>query len=230
MSDFFDSDQADRDVNAALSDFGITSDSDSDSDLDDPDSALDPQMEQMYQEFILEQSRAPHGKTHFAPDVAHEQSAAHSDSTTSSAVVSQTHEYCLSQSHQFNPTCGDEVMIRVKIGSPHLDDPTIQSIEWDGHGCAISQASLSVMHDMATGQKVSTFTRLRNEFHQLMDSRGKGVSDSHVADDLGDAMAFQGVSRFPMRIKCALLGWEGVRDAIARGLAVSNQDSHQSVQ
>lgn len=228
MDDFSQDFGSFSDVSGALSDFGISADPDAGfgSDFDSSDGASDPQMEQMYQEFILEQSRDPHGKTHFAPDLVHEQVSTNNDGSQSaagSAVISQTHESCLAQSHQFNPTCGDEVTVRVEINSPHSADPQITSIQWDGHGCAISQASLSVMHDMVTGQKVSTFRRLRDEFHQLMDSRGQGVSDSHVADDLGDAMAFQGVSRFPMRIKCALLGWEGVRDALARALAVSEK-------
>jgi nitrogen fixation NifU-like protein len=232
MGDFPQDFGAFGDMSGAMSDFGISSDSDADfgSDFESPDSSLDPQMEQMYQEFILEQSRDPHGKTHFAPDLAHEQADSQGDGdgsngATGSGVIRQAHDSCLAQSHQFNPTCGDEVTVRVTVSSPDSTDPKITSIQWDGHGCAISQASLSVMHDMVTGQKVSTFRRLRDEFHQLMDSRGQGVSDSHVADDLGDAVAFQGVSRFPMRIKCALLGWEGVRDALAHALAASSDQT-----
>lgn len=194
---------------------------------DGPDSeasgdSVDPEMEQMYQEFILEQSRNPHGRGDFAqePDGGQDPSGPGPFPASGSAVLALEHTSCLSQSQQFNPTCGDEVTVRVRLEErDDPSDPTISSIAWDGHGCAISQASLSVMHDLSTGSTVRAFLRRRAEFHDLMDSRGAGLSDSRAADDLGDAMAFQGVSRFPMRIKCALLGWEAVRDAVARALA-----------
>lgn len=187
--------------------------------------ADDDPMGQMYQEFILEQARAPHGKAHFEdPDASVAAGPAGSTgndrATASSAVLRQEHEFCLAQSHQFNPTCGDEVIVRVRLDWNHRPqtDPLISKIEWDGHGCAISQASLSVMHDLGEGHGVSDFLRRHAEFRALMDSRGQGISDPHAKEDLGGALAFQGASRFPMRIKCALLGWEGVRDAVARAM------------
>ena len=148
-------------------------------------------LEQMYQEVILEASRNPHGRERFAPDLASEQSAQAGES-----VVRASHEYCAAgESHQFNPTCGDEATIHAEVsdggdGRPH----TIERLVWDGHGCSIS-------------------------FHKLMDSRGAGLSDESAEEDLGDAVVFQGVSKYPMRIKCALLGWEGMKASVAEALA-----------
>ena len=205
------------------------------------DSVVDPALEQMYQEFILEASRDPHGKTHFAPDVAQENSDRRENSgdqgnqgtrenqrsdnlVSASSSQEQSHEYCQADSHQFNPTCGDEVTVRVAIKQEEGKPAVIEQLVWDGHGCSISQASLSVLHDMAQGKSVDEFMKLHRAFRELMDSRGKGVDDAATADALGDAMAFQGVSRFPMRIKCALLGWEGTRDAVAKALATISPD------
>ena len=139
-------------------------------------------LEQMYQEVILEAARDPHGREHFAADVSKEQGSAPADTT-----VRASHEYCTpGESHQFNPTCGDEATVHAEVSDsePH----TIERLVWDGHGCSISQASLSVMVDLCAGKTV-------------------------------DAVVFQGVSKYPMRIKCALLGWEGMRDSVAKALA-----------
>ena len=57
------------------------------------------------------------------------------------------------------------------------------------------------------------------DFHELMESRGAGLQDEAKEEKLEDAVVFQGVSKYPMRIKCALLGWEGMRDSVAKALA-----------
>lgn len=176
-------------------------------------------LEQMYQEFILDASRDPHGKTSFAEDVSQE-NPADAGIVSASASAAQAHESCVvAQSHQFNPTCGDEVTVRLNLtdgtdGSEHR----IESVVWDGHGCSISQASLSVMTDMVEGKTIDEFTEMSDAFHALMESRGKGVVDEAEDELLGDAMVFQGVSKYPMRIKCALLGWAAVKDSIAQAL------------
>lgn len=175
-------------------------------------------LEQMYQEFILEASRDPHGKTRFAEDVSLESPA--NGEVSGESSVAQAHEACVvAQSHQFNPTCGDEVTVRVNLtdgtdGKEHR----IESVVWDGHGCSISQASLSVMTDMVQGKSIDDFTTMSETFHELMNSRGKGIDDSEKDELLGDAMVFEGVSKYPMRIKCALLGWAAVKDSIAQAL------------
>lgn len=89
----------------------------------------------MYQEVILEAARDPHGREHFATDVSKEQGSAPADTT-----VRASHEYCTpGESHQFNPTCGDEATVHAEVSDsePH----TIERLVWDGHGCSISQAS-----------------------------------------------------------------------------------------
>lgn len=173
-------------------------------------------LEQMYQEVILEAARDPHGKEHFAPDLRVESSDNASEAGES--TVRAQHEYCTpGQSHQFNPTCGDEATIRVEVSEsePH----TIEQIVWDGQGCSISQASLSIMVDLVDGKSVEEAMKLSQDFHMLMQSRGMGLQDDAVEEQLGDAVVFQGVSKYPMRIKCALLGWEGMKDSVAKALA-----------
>lgn len=172
-------------------------------------------LEQMYQEVILEAARDPHGRESFAPDLADESSATAGDS-----VIRASHEYCESgESHQFNPTCGDEATVHVEVsdgsdGEPHR----IERIVWDGHGCSISQASLSIMVDLVDGRTVDEAMHLAEVFHRLMDSRGAGLGDDAAEEELGDAVVFQGVSKYPMRIKCALLGWEGMKASVAEAL------------
>lgn len=200
-------------------------------------------LEQMYQEFILEASREPHGKVSFAQDVsienggsstsgivgaegvidADKRDAEHAKLThtlRAESTASQAHAACvMAQSHQFNPTCGDEVTVRVNVTDGSDGQPySIESVVWDGHGCSISQASLSVMTDMVAGKTVDEFTKLSNTFHELMNSRGKGLASESDEDLLDDAMAFQGVAKYPMRIKCALLGWAAVKDSLAQAL------------
>lgn len=172
--------------------------------------------EQMYQEVILEASKHPHGREHFAVDLAQETAGAQAGET----VVRASHEYCTpGESHQFNPTCGDEATIHVEISDsePHA----IERLVWDGHGCSISQASLSIMVDLVEGKTVDDAMELEQLFHRLMESRGKGLDNEDDEERLEDAIVFQGAAKYPMRIKCALLGWEGLKDAVARALAAN---------
>ena len=169
-------------------------------------------LEQMYQEVILEARRIrmarsislriwlpktlPGGKDHGSgnPRVLHSRRV-----------------------HQFNPTCGDEATVHVEVSDqePHV----IERLVWDGHGCSISQASLSVMVDLVEGKTVDEAMELAGTFHKLMESRGKGLDDESAEESLEDGIVFQGVSKYPMRIKCALLGWEGMKDSVAKALA-----------
>jgi nitrogen fixation NifU-like protein len=179
------------------------------------------ELEQMYQEVILDAARNPHGKAHFAQDLSQEP-ACSSDGRNSAnqgeATLRASHEYCTpGESRQFNPTCGDEVTVHVEISK---DDPRrIERLVWDGQGCSISQASLSVMTDLISGKTVDEAMRLFTIFHALMQSRGAGLDNDEDDEALGDAVVFQGASKYPMRIKCALLGWEGLKDSLAKALA-----------
>ncbi len=114
-------------------------------------------------------------------------------------------------SYQVNPTCGDEVTLGVRLneaGSPI-------EITWDGDGCSISQAALSLLSDTLDGADLDKIKRDYANMEQMMHSRGSGTPDE-VLDELGDNAAFEGTSKFPNRIKCALLGWYALRDAMAK--------------
>lgn len=117
------------------------------------------------------------------------------------------------ESFQVNPTCGDQVNLQVR-----LDGDTIGELAWDGKGCSISQASISVMSTLVEGKTVDEAEHLHEIFSGLMNSRGKGI-DPKREEELEDASAFVGVAQFPARIKCALLGWMALRDATAKAQA-----------
>jgi nitrogen fixation protein NifU and related proteins len=170
--------------------------------------------EQMYQEVILDASKHPHGKEQFALDVTSENSAA------AETTVHASHEYCTpGESHQFNPTCGDQVTVHVDVSDS--EPRRIERLVWDGSGCSISTASLSMMVDLVDGKTVEEAMKLESVFQKLMQSRGAGLDDANEEEALGDAVVFQGVSKYPMRIKCALLGWAGLKDSLAKALAAS---------
>jgi nitrogen fixation protein NifU and related proteins len=115
--------------------------------------------------------------------------------------------------HHVNPTCGDEVTLRLRVA-----DGTVKDVGWVGEGCSISQASTSVMSELVLGRPVEQALAMQEKFLRLMQSQGKGelaeLSDEE-ADELGDAVAFEGVSKYPARVKCALLGWMAMKGAVA---------------
>ena len=109
------------------------------------------------------------------------------------------------QVHHVNPSCGDEVTLGVK-----LDGDKVASINWEGVGCSISQASTSIMSDLLIGKTLEEATSISDDFLHLMQSKGSDEGDPEV---LEDAVALAGVSKYPARIKCALLGWMAFKDA-----------------
>lgn len=109
------------------------------------------------------------------------------------------------QVHHVNPSCGDEVTLGVK-----LKGESIASINWEGVGCSISQASTSIMSDLLTGKTLTEATAISEDFLRLMQSKGSIEGDPEI---LEDAVALSGVSKYPARIKCALLGWMAFKDA-----------------
>lgn len=117
------------------------------------------------------------------------------------------------ESRQVNPTCGDEITVRVRLAGDRIAD-----VSYDGQGCSISQASASVLHELASGRPVVEAFAAHEAFAELMQGRGKIEPDEDV---LGDGIAFAGVARYPARVKCALLSWMAFRDATARALALS---------
>jgi len=116
--------------------------------------------------------------------------------------------------HHVNPTCGDEVTLRV-----HVSDGVVEDVSYDALGCSISQASASVMTDLVIGKQVDEAMAIHENFLTLMQGRGKVEPDEDV---LEDGIAFAGVAKFPARVKCALLGWMAWKDATAQALADSS--------
>jgi len=155
-------------------------------------------LEQMYQQVILDHAKRPHGR----------------------GLVEAPDDHRSGESHQVNPTCGDEITLRVDIQGDGAG-ATVAGVSWEGQGCSISQASASVMTELVTGHDLADVARLDAVFHDLMASRGKGLDDEDALDALGDASAFTGVSQYPARIKCALLGWAALKDSLARSGALA---------
>ena len=153
------------------------------------------QLQDMYQEIILDHYRNPHHKGLRDPFDA--------------------------QVYHVNPTCGDEVTLRVALknvdGEAVVDDVSFESL-----GCSISQASASVMTDLVIGKPVDEAMKIGDAFLDLMQSKGQLEPDEDV---LEDAVAFAGVSKYPARIKCALLGWMAWKDATAQALSHSDSSS-----
>lgn len=116
--------------------------------------------------------------------------------------------------HHVNPTCGDEVRLRV-----HLDGDTVADVSYEAVGCSISQASTSVMSDLVIGQDVAYDLDLYEEFLTMMQGKGQVEPDE---ERLEDGIAFAGVAKFPARVKCALIGWSAFRDAVIRARSVSS--------
>jgi nitrogen fixation NifU-like protein len=119
------------------------------------------------------------------------------------------------QVHHVNPSCGDEVTLGVK-----LDGEKVLSINWEGVGCSISQASTSIMSDLLVGKSLEEANAISEDFLHLMQSKG---SEEGNAEVLEDAVALAGVSKYPARIKCALLGWMAFKDASVQALAAEEK-------
>ncbi len=150
-------------------------------------------LEQLYQEIILDHYRNPHRQGLREPFDA--------------------------ESYQINPTCGDEVTLRVA-----LDGDRVTDVSYDAIGCSISQAATSVLTDLVVGRTVDESKSTMNAYMEMVQSRGQVEPDEDV---LQDAVAFAGVSRYPARVKCALLGWMAFKDAVGRAAAHGN-GAHQS--
>ena len=112
------------------------------------------------------------------------------------------------QVHHVNPSCGDEITLNLTA-----ENGIITKITWDGVGCSISQASVSIASDLLLNKSFAEADSILNNFTELMQSKGLQQGNPEV---LEDAVALAGVSKFPARIKCALLGWMAFKDAAVR--------------
>src|SRR5881409_2805495 len=142
-------------------------------------------LDSLYQEIILDHYKAPHH-----------------------AGLREPYE---SEVHHVNPTCGDEVTLRV-----HLVDGVIEDVSYDAEACSISQAATSVLTDLVIGRPVDEAMAVHEKCVELMQGRGQVEPDEEL---LEDGVAFAGVAKFPARIKCALLGWMAWKDATAKAVA-----------
>jgi nitrogen fixation NifU-like protein len=113
--------------------------------------------------------------------------------------------------HHINPSCGDEITLNVT-----LSGQTVADVSWDGVGCSISQASVSILSDLVLGKTLAQAQEISDSFMALMQSKGTQSGDENL---LEDAVALAGVSQYPARIKCALLGWMAFKDASVQALA-----------
>ena len=120
------------------------------------------------------------------------------------------------EAHHVNPTCGDEITVRVRMAGD-----TVADLSYEGQGCSISQASASVLHELVSGRELTEAVDRHEAFVALLQGRGTVEPDE---DLLGDGIAFAGVARYPARVKCALLSWMAFRDATARALADDERD------
>jgi nitrogen fixation NifU-like protein len=116
--------------------------------------------------------------------------------------------------HHVNPTCGDEITLRVR-----LDGTVIADVSYEGQGCSISQASASVLNDLLVGKDIAQAQQIQETFLELMQSRGRIEPDEEMEEVLEDAVVFAGVSKYPARVKCALLSWMAWKDATAKALS-----------
>jgi nitrogen fixation protein NifU and related proteins len=151
------------------------------------------QIDQLYQEIILDHYKHPHGRGLRDPFDA--------------------------EAHHVNPTCGDEVTLRVQLKAGSVAD-----VSYEGMGCSISQASASVLYDLLKGATVADSLRRHEAFAELMAGRGQVEPDEEI---LEDAVAFAGVAKYPARVKCALLPWMAFKDALARASAPATAASSE---
>jgi nitrogen fixation NifU-like protein len=155
-------------------------------------------LDALYQEIILDHYKTPHHKGLREPYEA--------------------------EVHHVNPTCGDEVTLRVHLSGAD-EDAVVEDVSYDAEGCSISQASTSVMTDLVIGKPVKQALGIHDEFLTLMQGRGTVEPDEEV---LEDGIAFSGVSKFPARVKCALLSWMAMKDATSQALAGGEEMKEQA--
>ncbi len=147
------------------------------------------ELQGLYQQVILDHARRPHGF-----------------GLIDGAAAS---------SHQLNPTCGDEITLELHLepGTDVGDDVRIREVRWEGHGCAISQASASLFAGLADGLALPDVTTRIESFREVMRSRGTIEPDEKL---LGDAVVLGGTSKYMARVKCAMLAWVAAEHALAQ--------------
>ena len=155
-------------------------------------------LQQLYQTIILEHAKARHGAAPLVP-------------LADAVALGVASGLRVAESHQINTTCGDEVTLRVSLSAHTETDAAVTDLVWTGEGCSISQASASILTDTLRGLRSTEARALLDNFREMLRSRGKIEPDEEI---LGDAAAFGGVSRYPARVKCAMLPWVAFEAAL----------------
>jgi nitrogen fixation protein NifU and related proteins len=153
-------------------------------------------LEQLYQEVILDHYKHPHHRGLREPFGA--------------------------EAYHVNPTCGDEVRLRVALSD---NGERLTDVSYDARGCSISQAATSVLTDQVIGQSVGDAMKTVAAFTELISSRGTVEGDEDI---IGDGIAFAGVAKYPARVKCALLGWMAFKDALAQASEDLEEDDERN--
>ncbi len=154
-----------------------------------------PGLEDLYREIILDHYRTPRNRGELDPP----------------AVKSDGH----------NPLCGDEITVYLDVDTSTGtgDDATVRDIKIGGQGCSISQSSASMMSAAVLGKSVCDTKALLRRFKSMMGIDGIELVDGDEATELGDLEALQGVVKFPVRIKCAVLSWNTLANALDEAAA-----------
>lgn len=153
-------------------------------------------LEDLYREIILDHYRTPRNRGELEPP----------------AVKVEGH----------NPLCGDEITVYLAVdhaASGEIDDAVVTDIKIGGQGCSISQSSASMMTKAVKGKTVREINAVIRRFKSMMGVEGIDLSESDAQLDLDELEALQGVVKFPVRIKCAVLSWTTLADAIATATA-----------
>src|SRR5699024_3520479 len=114
--------------------------------------------------------------------------------------------------HHVNPACGDELTLRVQLSA---DGKTVEDVSYDAIGCSISEAWTTVMAEDVIGKSLVEASVKLADYEKMITSSGKEEGDEDI---IGDGVAFSGVSQYPARVKCALLGWKAFQAASADAL------------
>ena len=145
-------------------------------------------VDQLYQEIILDHYKHPHGRG--------------------------LREPFQGEAHHVNPTCGDEIDMRVLLAGDRIED-----VSYEGVGCSISQSAASVLYDVMKDKTVAQALERTEAFTEMVSGRAAGEPDEEL---LEDGVAFVGVAQYPARVKCALLAWMAFKDALVRAQAAQD--------
>ena len=129
--------------------------------------------------------------------------------------------------HHVNPTCGDEVTLRIHIEDSADGSPVVRDVSYDALGCSISMASVSILAEETIGHPLSEALTTYEAMRTMLTSKGEDPGDEEV---IGDGVALAGVAKYPARVKCALLGWMAFTDALhqsGHGVSVSGNDPEE---